>query len=161
QRRERRFRDDLFYRLASDAIAVPPLRQRLEERPAERDDLLGPLVARIAGRPAPALVETVSAALDESPGRRYGWPGNVRELEQAARRVLLAGRYEGDQPAAAPDLQSRVLSGVRDGNLSADALLASYCALLHRRHGTYEAVAEITGLDRRTAKKYILSGNHE
>jgi transcriptional regulator of acetoin/glycerol metabolism len=155
-RQECKLRDDLYYRLAADAIVLPTLRQRLEERPAERDELLQVLVARVTGRPAPAQVERIAKALDAHPGRHYPWPGNVLELEQAVRRVFLNGRYDGDAQAAAPDLQSQLLASVRDGNVSADALLAAYCQLLHRRHGTYEAVAEITKLDRRTAKKYVL-----
>jgi len=34
-------------------------------------------------------------------------------------------------------------------------LTCGYCAMLYKRHGTYGDVARITGLDRRTAKKYI------
>jgi hypothetical protein len=34
-------------------------------------------------------------------------------------------------------------------------LVSGYCALLYQRHGTYEAVARRTKLDRRTVKKYI------
>jgi hypothetical protein len=41
--------------------------------------------------------------------------------------------------------------------MDAQTLMARYCHLLHRRHGTFEAVARRTGLDRRTVKKYILS----
>ena len=39
------------------------------------------------------------------PGRNYPWPGKVRKLEQAARRILLTKRYEGDHQTLAPDLQ--------------------------------------------------------
>jgi len=55
----------------------------------------------------------------------------------------------GGQPAA--DLAAALDSG----SLSASELLHRYCALLHARLGTYEAVARRTGLDRRTAKKYV------
>jgi DNA-binding CsgD family transcriptional regulator len=39
--------------------------------------------------------------------------------------------------------------------MAAAEVLAEYCHLLHQQHGTYEAVARITGLDRRTVKKHI------
>ena len=41
------------------------------------------------------------------------------------------------------------------GEFSAHELLAAYCQMLYDKHGTYEEVASKTGLDRRTAKKYI------
>jgi hypothetical protein len=39
--------------------------------------------------------------------------------------------------------------------LEARVLLARYCQILHERYGTYEEVPRRTGLDRRTAKRYI------
>jgi len=42
------FRDDFFYRLCSDIITVPPLRERLEEDPRELDELLFHVLSRIA-----------------------------------------------------------------------------------------------------------------
>ena len=38
--------------------------------------------------------------------------------------------------------------------------MGGYCLMLYRRHQTIEAVARITGLDRRTAKKHIESGQN-
>ncbi len=149
------FRDDFYYRLCSDVITVPPLRQRLAENPAELNLLVQRLVERLAGAHAPELVQIVVAALEKSPGPAYAWPGNVRELEQAVRRVLLKREYIGDLRPAAPDLRSELGAGLDAGSLTADELLAGYCRLLHTRLGTYEAVARRTGLDRRTVKKYV------
>ena len=47
---------------------------------------------------------------------------------------------------------------MRQQTLDAKALVAGYCLMLYRQHNTIEAVARITGLDRRTAKKHIMSG---
>jgi transcriptional regulator with AAA-type ATPase domain len=80
------FRDDFFYRLCSDVLTVPPLRQRLQEFPAELGLLVKHLVTRMTGAPAPELVALVMEVLNESVGTHYNWPGNVRELEQAVRR---------------------------------------------------------------------------
>jgi DNA-binding NtrC family response regulator len=145
------FRDDFFYRLCSDIITVPPLRQRIAEEPAELDDLIGLIVTRLTGEAAPELVGAVRGAVD----KHYPWPGNVRELEQAVRRILLTRQYRGDHRATAPDLCSRLQAGLADGSLDADQLLAGYCALLHQRHHNYEEVARRTNLDRRTAKAYV------
>jgi DNA-binding NtrC family response regulator len=145
------FRDDFFYRLCSDVIVVPPLRQRIAEEPAELDDLLALIVNRLTGESAPDIVTHVRGKLDAS----YAWPGNVRELEQAVRRVLLTQHYAGDHRAVAPDLASGLAAGIQAGKLDADALLAGYCTLLYERHGTIEEVARRTNLDRRTVKAYL------
>jgi len=91
-RSDGRFRDDFFYRLCSDVIEVPTLRQRIAESPAELEQLVRLLVARVTGAKAPELVATVLEALGSGLPRGYAWPGNVRELEQAVRRVLLTSR---------------------------------------------------------------------
>jgi DNA-binding NtrC family response regulator len=154
-RRSGRFRDDFFYRLCSDVITVPTLRQRIEETPAELDDLISLIVKRLMGKVPSGTVEMVHGAITSSLGSDYAWPGNVRELEQAIRRILLTGNYQGDHKNVSPDLCSRLQNGLSDGSLDADALLAGYCALLYRRLGVYEEVARKTGLDRRTVKAYI------
>ena len=88
----------------------------------------------------------------------YPWPGNVRELEQAVRRVLLTGRYSGGVAETPTDEEALLVGKVRAGELTADELLGGYCALLHRRLGTYSDVAKRTGLDPRTTRKHVLNG---
>jgi DNA-binding NtrC family response regulator len=98
-RRGGRFRNDFFYRLCSDVIEVPTLRQRIAESEAELELLVRLLVARIAGAEVPELVTRVLEALYANLPRGYPWPGNVRELEQAVRRILLTGgRRRGGCP---------------------------------------------------------------
>ncbi len=152
------FRDDFFYRLCSDMITVPPLRQRLREEPGELDELLLHIVRRMAGEGTSELVQMVREVILESVGADYAWPGNVRELEQAVRRILLTRSYQGDHKAVAPDVRARLVAGIEAGTMDADALLSGYCRLLYERHGTLEEVARRTNLDRRTVKAYIEKG---
>jgi len=149
------FRNDFYYRLCSDVITVPPLRQRLAEDPRELVDLVAHLVLRLTGEPSPEAVALVRGVIENSLGRNYPWPGNVRELEQAVRRILLTKHYAGDHKAVAPDLRSQLAAGIDHGTLDADTLLSGYCRLLYERHGTYEEVARRTKLDRRTVKAYL------
>ena len=58
-RRRGRFRDDLYYRLCSDIVVVPPLRQRFREDSGELDLLVSHLVGRILGED----VDEISAAV--------------------------------------------------------------------------------------------------
>ena len=141
-------RRDFYYRLCSDVIHVPTLRQRIAESADELPALVRILVERITG--SPDLAGRVLEALP----RGYAWPGNVRELEQAVRRVLLTGRYAPEAPVAA-DEDARLIEKLRAGELTAAELLAGYSAMLHRRLGTYAEVAKRTGLDPRTTRKYV------
>ena len=160
-RREGRFRDDFFYRLCSDVIEMPTLRQRIAEAPGELEQLVRLLVARIAGTEDTELADGVMEALDASVPPNYAWPGNVRELEQAVRRVLLTGRYAGDLVDAPRSEDDALVSKLRAGELSAAQLLEQYCALLYRRFGTYAEVAKRTGLDPRTSRKYVEGAKSE
>ncbi len=149
------FRDDFYYRLCSDIIIVPPLRQRIQEDPTELDVLLDFTINRLVGRGSPELVQIVREVIERHLGDDYPWPGNVRELEQCVRRVLLKGIYTGDASVADIDLCRALTTGIEQGNIDANSLTSGYCYLLYQRHQTFEEVARRTGLDRRTVKKYI------
>ena len=154
-RRDGRFREDFFYRLCSDVIEVPTLRQRIQESPGELEQLVRLLVARIAGEQASGLTASIMEALQRDLPPGYHWPGNVRELEQAVRRILLTGRYTGGIVEAVSSEEDALEEKLRAGQLTADELLSRYCALLYRRLGTYAEVARQTGLDPRTSRKYV------
>jgi sigma-54 specific flagellar transcriptional regulator A len=155
-RREGLFRDDLYYRLSTEAIVVPPLRLRIEESEAELPALVAHVVERTLGAADEGLTAEVLGALRRDVGAGYAWPGNVRELEQCVRQVLLTGRsVRSGEPGSSP--VASMVHAIEVGDASADEVLARYCALLHQRHGSYEAVAAIARLDRRTVKKHVLA----
>jgi len=82
---EGRFREDLFYRLNTVEVRLPPLRDRREDIPLLAMHFLGASAAKY-GRTG---IQLSSAALDAI--QRHAWPGNVRELRHAVERsVLLA-----------------------------------------------------------------------
>jgi len=107
------FRADLYYRLTTFPIAMPPLRERPEDVPALVEHLLG----LDAGRTGDRRPRMTRAAMDAL--RSHRWPGNVRELRNVIERAcLLAGDTidlehlppeiaggaapEPDRPAASP-----------------------------------------------------------
>jgi transcriptional regulator of acetoin/glycerol metabolism len=149
------FREDFYYRLCSDTITVPPLRERFRQDPMEREDLLEHVLLRTLGAPEPQLTELVRRALRESVPEDYDWPGNVREFEQAVRRILITQRYVPTSALQPNDATDRLLAQVKEGALDADQLLAGYCRLLYERSRNFEAVARLTRLDRRTVKRYL------
>lgn len=155
-------RADFFYRLSSDIIEVPALRDRLHARPAELGELVQLLVNRLVGDDGEEVSQLVEKQLRVKPGRDYPWPGNVRELEQAVRRILLTGHYEPARAAAGPaDPAAALAARFQDGTFTADELLAAYCRHLYHQVHTYEAVADRVRLDRRTVKKHVLAAKSE
>jgi DNA-binding NtrC family response regulator len=150
------FREDFFYRLCSDVIEVPPLRQRLQEEPRELRHLLEHVLAGMIGGQAKELVGRIEEALRRAVGADYPWPGNVRELEQAVRRILLTGEYTSSARPQSADPKDQLIAGIAAGTFDAEALLAGYCQVLYEQEGTYEAVARRTNLDRRTVKTYLM-----
>ncbi len=78
-----RFRQDLLFRIAGFAVAVPPLRDRTREILALAERFVAQGAAE-QGRPTPALTDDVRAAL-----LGYAWPGNVRELKNTIERALI------------------------------------------------------------------------
>ena len=80
------FREDLYYRLSTMVLEVPPLRERVDE--------IGPLAARFlreaceaAGRTMRGITPDALSALEA-----YRWPGNVRELKNAIERAVVVAR---------------------------------------------------------------------
>src|SRR3954467_9704902 len=114
-----RFRDDFYYRLCSDVIHVPTLRERIQESPGELAQLVSLLVERTVGSASGDLTAYVLEAFERDLPRGYAWPGNVRELEQAVRRVVLAGAYKPDGEAAGNlDDEDRLVARPRGGKPS-------------------------------------------
>jgi DNA-binding NtrC family response regulator len=154
-RRQGDFRDDFFYRLCSDVITVPTLRQRIDESPSELEQMANLLVTRMTGEVSPNLTDMILETLKRDLPQDYTWPGNVRELEQAVRRILLTRHYHGDIMVLEPTLEDDFTQKIQTGTLKAKELVSQYCEILYQQFGTYEEVARRTGLDRRTVKKYL------
>ena len=104
--REKRFRADLYYRINTLVLRVPPLRERAADVPLLAAALLRRLCQEMA-RPDLELAADAAASL-----AAHTWPGNVRELRNVLERAVLACqgrellarhlRFEGGAAAAAP-----------------------------------------------------------
>ena len=76
----RSFRSDLYYRINTISISLPPLRERVVDIPVLTEHFL----KHFGGSNPPTLTADASAALES-----YGWPGNVRELRNVIERAVL------------------------------------------------------------------------
>jgi hypothetical protein len=154
-RQKGEFRSDFFYRLCSDIIVMPSLKERIDQDSEELGRLVAHAVKRIVGVEHKELVQQVLIIIDKQLGPSYRWPGNVRELEQCVRRIILKKEYKGDMSTESNNPVTALCNDITSGSLSADSLLGKYCRLLYDKHGSYEAVSAIVDLDRRTVKKYV------
>jgi len=84
--REKRFREDLYYRLNVVTITVPPLRERREDIPVLAHHFLRIYAAK-NDRRLEGFSEEAMAHVEG-----YSWPGNVRELEHAVERAVVLAR---------------------------------------------------------------------
>lgn len=101
----KQFREDLYYRLSTFVLRVPPLRERTEDMPILLREFLRQYAAHF-GLPEPQLCDSV---VDELRG--YRWPGNVRELQSFAKRYLVLGKdafscLDGDSAKALPPISA-------------------------------------------------------
>lgn len=78
----KRFREDLYYRLAAFPITLPPLRERPVDIPLLANDILEN-VARQFDSPVKSISTTVMDVFV-----RYPWPGNVREMQNEIQRMV-------------------------------------------------------------------------
>ena len=85
---EKRFRQDLFYRLNVFPITLPPLR----ERPEAVDVLTKFLVQKIAAQVGKKIASIPGDVLDRLKG--YEWPGNIRELHNILERAVILSQGE-------------------------------------------------------------------
>lgn len=80
---EQRFRSDLYFRVSTLQIVIPPLRDRIEDIPLIAEHLLTRISSELS-RPAKELSPGVLGKLSS-----YSWPGNIRELRNVLERAVL------------------------------------------------------------------------
>jgi two-component system response regulator HupR/HoxA len=98
--REGRFREDLYYRLATVTIQLPPLRERKGDIPLIAQSILEAAMSQLGKRVEGFTQETLACI------QAYHWPGNVRELQNEIRHMLVMG---DEKLLGAELLSSRVL----------------------------------------------------
>lgn len=152
---EGRFREDLYYRLCSDVIHTPTLRDQVEADPEQLRHLVGVLIHRNLGIADDTAFEEVMSGIERSVGFDYSWPGNMRELDQCVRNLLIRGRYSPVARSTPHDALQPLLDQMRAGAASLDAVVSQYTAWVYAREGTYTGAGRILGIDRRTVRDAI------
>lgn len=144
-----KFREDFYYRLCSDLIRTPSLREQLDAAPGELPVLAGHVAVRLLGEEEGGRFAREAARwIEQNLGAGYAWPGNFRELEQCVRNLLVRGEYSPPKAAVREDWNS--LLG--EGRLTAEEVLRLYTRQVHAQAGSVEEASRRLDLDRRTVK---------
>jgi transcriptional regulator with AAA-type ATPase domain len=152
--RSGRFREDLYYRLCADLVTTPSLREQLDDTPGVLDDLLHYMVRRVVGEEINESLREVKQWMSTHLPKEYTWPGNYRELEQCVRNVIIRRSYQPIQERGGL-AEDKFTHQLRQGNFTAEHVLAWYAALVYRQTGSYEETARKLNLDRRTVKAKV------
>ncbi len=142
------FREDLFFRLNTLVIRVPPLREHLEDLSLLVDHFLRRAQAR-TGRTVSGISEEALKLL-----RACDWPGNVRELEHVIDRAVAFARHEVIVPE---DLPADLIEPKTSSLMSLEDLEKRHILyVLRTTHGSRQRTAEILGIDRKTLYRKLL-----
>ena len=144
------FRRDLYYRLNVVALAIPPLRERLDDIPLLAHYFTRRHAARARRRVSgitPAALACLSA---------YDWPGNVRELENAIERAIVLGSTDHvlleDLPDTVVEAASPAMVAVsgststRFHEVITQAKKDLITRVFEKAGGNYTAAAQMLGL---------------
>jgi len=154
--REKKFRDDLYFRVSTIPLAFPPLRERIEDIPTVAQYLLEKVAADL-GRGEVTLEPDSIRALQS-----YSWPGNIRELRNVIERAVLLSEQRS---ISIKDLHFDGNSGSRsaylDSNLTLSELEKQHIErVLLEERGRVEKAARRLGIPRSSLyqklKKYQL-----
>ncbi len=139
------FREDLYFRINVVSIALPPLRERLEDIPVLVEHFLRRYEAQnrvVAPRPSPAALAALAT---------YTWPGNVRELENVIERaVQLSAGGTITAEALVPHIRGPAAEASAPYP-TLDEMIDQYVGqVLRHTDGNRTVAAKILGISRRT-----------
>jgi transcriptional regulator with PAS, ATPase and Fis domain len=151
----RRFRSDLYFRLAVIECRLPPLRERPEDLPVLVEHILGAIGA--SERPEADLLRTRDFYAELG---RHAWPGNVRDLRQYVERCLAlraqVGPIADAEAAPAVDLAQPLREARHDWTQRFERRYLE--SLLRQHNGNVAAAARDAGVHR--IQLYRLLGKH-
>ena len=137
-----KLRQDLYYRLKTFEIEIPPLRERREDLPKLTDTFLRRFATQL-GKPVPQLDAEALELL-----RAYPWPGNVRELQNAIEHALVLG----DGPVLLPRHLPREIQTPDLARSTAPRTGAPVSFVEAEREALVEALRRANGNKARAAK---------
>jgi DNA-binding NtrC family response regulator len=160
---ERKFREDLFYRLQIVPITMPPLRERAEDIPLLVETFLGQFTAKHKRRRKRLSDEAMQIC------QRFPWPGNVRQLRNVVERLVVTSREPVIEIDHLPDFLRAYDKTTATFTVRPGTPLAEVEKMLIRQTLTHvtvnrQAAAKVLGISRRSLqyklKEYGLLESH-
>jgi DNA-binding NtrC family response regulator len=147
--REGKLREDLYFRLNTILLTVPPLRERPEDLPLLALQFLRTFAAQY-GRRVQGIAPAAMRALEQ-----HDWPGNVRELEHAIERAVILSHDHEIKPSDLPKFgRGRELkegaSGIPRGCTLEEVERLAILQTLELTGWNKRATADILGIHRPT-----------
>ncbi len=146
--KEKKFREDLYYRLNVFPINIPPLRERRHYILDIADHLLKIISAKL-GKEIKTIPEEAKKRLIQ-----YKWPGNVRELENVIERSIIISRGGELALQALEPLSDAIIEQRLDGDIKSIERIAIENALM-KTSGNRKKAAEMLGISLRTLQYKI------
>jgi DNA-binding NtrC family response regulator len=141
------FRRDLYFRMNTFEIYLPPLRERAEDIPALAQHLL----ARCAAKQATAIPEISPEAI--VPLKQHDWPGNVRELANVMERAWILSRGRPIEPQHLPQhlqMHPRVVTASAGTMSLRDVEMEHILQVLEKHGGKKPPAARELGISLKT-----------
>jgi DNA-binding NtrC family response regulator len=154
-----RFREDLYYRLCSDVVRTPALREQIAGDTNELKHLVSVLTQRNLGTSDSKTLDEIMSGIEQSVGFDYAWPGNMRELDQCVRNLLIHGRYLPPRQPEPTDGLEPLFHQMRAAQADLDAVVSTYSRWVYSREGSYARAGQTLGIDRRTVAKHVGDGD--
>ena len=153
---EKRFREDLYYRLHVIPVHLPPLRARREDIPLLIEQFVARFREQHPEQPTREITPEVMRRLMDLP-----WPGNVRELKNAVERLLVLGRGKRidlrDLTAAVPEPLPEAMAGIASEIVPLRVLTRRYVEwVLQQTSGNKLRAAQLLGIDASTIYRMLL-----
>jgi DNA-binding NtrC family response regulator len=148
--RERKFREDLYFRLNVAQVNLPPLRDRVEDIPVLARHFMDQLSADLGVEPLPLDVGAMARL------REHDWPGNVRELKNLIERSLMLGKLALEELLQRPaDAITQIAEYPLDWTLE-EVKEHHMARVLRAMGGNKSAAARRLGISRKTLERRLM-----
>ena len=143
--REKRFREDLYYRLNVIKIKIPPLRSRKTDLIALTNYFLMKEDAQNLKLAEPALEAFIS----------YNWPGNIRQLENVIKRASILAKVDHSGFINLKYLPAEIIGSMKNNQNLEERIFEKLKAKEFSHSSISETATELGGLHRSTISEYL------